>query len=415
MATDPFRGTRFQRVRESAVLVQGFAEPGFESVDAAFRRNFTDHGDIGAAVCVYLHGRPVVDLWGGFADRDAARPWQKDTLQLVFSTTKGVAASCIHVLVERGVLDLGAPVARYWPEFGTHGKQNTTLRMVLSHQAGVPAVPDQVSLEDALGWDRVVEAIADQAPLWDPGTASGYHARTFGWILGEVVRRVTGRSVGRFLADEVAGPLGLDFFIGLPATELGRLARLYPPVVAPEVQELMDSFMGPDTLLGQVLARPQALAGYGEIWNRPEVLAAEMPSSNGVGTARSVARLYASLIGEVDGNRLISPETLARAVAVQTDGPDRVIGLPMPFGLGYMTPPPFGPPGSFGHAGAGGSLGIADPDAGWSMGYVMNQMELGITGDARGSGLVEAVVESLSAMRPGGEPRPGGELRPGGR
>ena len=375
--------------------VHGSCEPGFEAVADAFRANFTDHGDIGAAVCVYHRGRPVVDLWGGDADRDAGRPWERDTIQLVFSTTKGMAATCVHLLVERGELDLEAPVARYWPEFAAAGKSDIPLRWVLSHQAGMAAVTGEVTMDDVLGWDGIVAAIAEQAPVWEPGTAHGYHARTYGWILGEVVRRVTGHSLGTFFAAEIAGPLGLDFFIGLPAAELHRVARLYPPVIDPEVRDLMDAFMGPDTLLGQVLAGPSNLFGYDDMWNRPDVLAAEMPSSNGVGTARAVARLYAALIGEVDGTRLLRPDTMERATQVQVEGPDRVIGVPMSFGLGFMTPPPFGPPGSFGHAGAGGSLGIADPRGEWSLGYVMNQMNLGITGDARSASLVEAVLASL--------------------
>ncbi len=380
---------------DSSVAVHGLCEPGFETVADAFALNFTEHGDIGAAVCVYHRGRPVVDLWAGYADRGARRPWERDTIQLVFSTTKGVAATCVHLLVERGVLDLDSPVAAYWPEFAAAGKADIPLRWVLSHQAGLAAVTGEVTLDDILGWDGIIAAIAQQAPVWEPGTAHGYHARSYGWILGEVVRRVTGTSLGRFFAEEIAEPLGLDFFIGLPESELHRVAHLYPPVIEPETRELMDAFMGPDTLLGQVLAGPSNLFGYDDMWNRPEVLAAEMPSSNGVGTARAVARMYAALLGPVDGIRLLAPETVERAAQVQVEGPDHVIGVPMSFGLGFMTPPPFGPAGSFGHAGAGGSLGIADPAGEWSLGYVMNQMNLGITGDARSSSLVEAVIASL--------------------
>ena len=375
--------------------VHGTFDPGFDAVADAFAANFADHGDVGAAVCVYHRGRPVVDLWGGLADREVGRPWARDTLQLVFSTTKGVAATCVHLLAERGTLDLDAPVARYWPEFAAQGKGDIPLRWVLSHEAGLAAVTGQVTMDDVLGWEGVVEAIAAQAPVWEPGTAHGYHARSYGWILGEVVRRATGRSLGRFFADEIADPFGLDFFIGLPPGEIGRVARLYPPVVDPATRQLMDAFMGPETLLGQVIGGPSGLFGYDDMWNRPDVLAAEMPSSNGVGTARSIARLYAALIGDVDDRRLLAPATVARATEVQVSGPDRVIGMPMAFGLGYMTPPPAGPSGSFGHAGAGGSLGVADPAGEWALGYVMNQMQLGITGDARSAGLVDAVVASI--------------------
>ena len=378
--------------------VHGTCEPGFEAVAEAFAVNFAEHGEVGAAVCVFRRGRAVVDLWGGLADRDLGRPWERDTLQLVFSTTKGVAATCVHLLVERGVLDLDAPVARYWPEFAAQGKGEIPLRWVLSHEAGLAAVTGAVTLDDVLGWEGVVNAIAAQAPVWEPGTAHGYHARSYGWILGEVVRRVTGRSLGRFFADEIAEPFGLDFFIGLPPSELGRVARLYPPEVDAATREVMDAFMGPDTLLGQVISGPSGLFGYDDMWNRPDVLAAEMPSSNGIGTARAIARMYAALIGEVDGRRLLAPATVERATEVRVSGPDHVIGLPMSFGLGFMTPPPAGPPGSFGHAGAGGSLGLADPADGWAVGYVMNQMQLGVTGDARSSGLVAAVRASIDGL-----------------
>lgn len=382
----------------TAAEVHGTCEPAFAAVAEAFAVNFARHEEVGAAVCVYHQGRPVVDLWGGLADRDVGLPWQRDTLQLVFSTTKGMAATCVHLLVERGELDLDALVARYWPEFAAQGKGDIPLRWVMSHEAGLAAVTGDVTMDDVLGWHGVVEAIAAQAPVWEPGTAHGYHARSYGWILGEVVRRVSGRSLGRFFAEEIAGPFGLDFFIGLPDGELGRVAHLYPPVIDPATKEVMDAFMGPDTLLGQVISGPSGLFGYDDTWNRPDVLAAEMPSSNGVGTARAVARMYAALIGDIDGRRLLDAATVARATEVQVSGPDKVIGMPMSFGLGYMTPPPAGPPGSFGHAGAGGSLGIADPSTGWSLGYVMNQMQLGVTGDARSTGLVDAVVASAEAV-----------------
>lgn len=381
----------------SGTPIDGTVAPGFDGVADAFEANFAEHGDVGAAVCVYHRGRPVVDLWGGYADREAARPWERDTLQLVFSTTKGVAATCVHQLVERGVLDLDAPVATWWPEFAQAGKGEIPLRWVLSHEAGLAAVTGEVTMDDVLGWEGVVEAIAAQAPVWEPGTAHGYHARSYGWILGEVVRRATGRTLGGYFADEIAGPLGLDFFIGLPADELPRVARLYPPIIEPAAAEAMDAFLGPDTLLGQVLRGPSGLFGYDDMWNRPDVLAAEMPSSNGVGTARAIAKLYASLIGEVDGVRLLAPDTVARATAVQVSGPDHVIGLPMRFGLGYMTPPSCGGEGVFGHDGAGGSLGAADPVGEWSFGYVMNQMNLGLTGDARSASLVAATRQAVGA------------------
>lgn len=379
----------------SGVQIHGSVEHGFDAVADAFAANFERHGEVGAAVCVYHRGRPVVDLWGGLADRETGRPWDRDTIQVVFSSTKGVTSACVHLLVERGELDLDAPVASYWPEFAANGKADIPLRWVLTHQAGLAAVTGDLRMDDILGWNGVVEAIAAQAPVWEPGSAHGYHARSFGWILGEVVRRVTGVSIGTFFAAEVAAPLGLDFFIGVPAAEMPRVAHTYPPVVAAEIREAMDAFMGPDTMLGKVLSGPSGLFGYDDMWNRPELLAAEMPSSNGVGTARSLARLYASLIGDVEGRRLLAPATLARAIETQVSGADCVLGVPMSFGLGFMVPLAGGPAGTFGHVGAGGSVGVANPDDAWSLGYVMNQMQLGLSGDARSVGLIEAVVASI--------------------
>jgi CubicO group peptidase (beta-lactamase class C family) len=380
--------------------VAGTVAPGFAAVRDAFAANFDQHNDVGAACCVYRAGKVVVDLWGGFADREAGRRWTGDTLQLVFSATKGLTAICVLRLVERGLLDLDAPVAQYWPEFAAAGKANIPLRWVLCHRAGLAAVDATLSLSDVLAWDPVVEAIAAQQPNWTPGTEHGYHARTFGWILGEVVRRVTGKSLGRFFAEELAGPLGLDFWIGLPASEEARVAKLYPAVLPddPQVQGLLSKLMGPDTLLGRVMTGPSNLFQYDERWNRRELHAAEMPSSNGIGSARALARAYAATIGEIDGTRLLRRETIALACEVHAEGTDKVLHLPTRFGVGFMLPPSLAraaAPSAFGHPGAGGSLAMAEPDAGLSFAYVMNQMRFGVTGDPRAEALLEAVYASL--------------------
>lgn len=381
-----------------AVAIAGFHRPGFDGVRDAFAANFTERDEIGAAVAVYHHGTPVVDLWAGRADRETGRAWERDTIALVFSTTKAMAATCVHLLVQRGLIDLDEPVATYWPEFAVAGKGHIPVRWVLTHSAGLAAVTGEVTMDDIHGWDGVVAAIAAQAPVWEPGTAHGYHARSFGWITGEIVRRVTGVSLGTFFATEIAEPLGLDFHIGCGPDELARIAHTYPPVVDAETEAALDAFMGPDTLLGQVICGPSGLFGYNDMWNDPELLSAEIPSSNGVGDARSIARFYAALVGEVDGIRLLDPATLAEATTVAVSGPDHVIGFPIPFGLGYMCPPPEGPEGSFGHVGAGGSIGIADPGEGWTLGYVMNQMNLGITGDGRSAALIEATRAAVAAL-----------------
>jgi CubicO group peptidase (beta-lactamase class C family) len=379
----------------SDVAVAGHVAPGFERVREAFARSFAEHGDVGAACCVYLRGQPVVDLWGGLADRASARPWNEDTLQLVFSATKGVTAICLNVLAERGLVDLDAPVASYWPEFGANGKAHIPLRWVMSHRAGVAAVDgDHLTLDDVLAWDPVVAAIAAQAPNWEPGSKHGYHARSYGWVTGEVVRRVTGKTLGRFFADEIAAPLGLDFFIGLPEREEPRVATLYPAESSAEVE----AFFQNSSLLARVITGPARLFGYDDMWNRRALRAAELPSSNGIGTARALARLYAAVIGELDGCRLLRPDTLAGACRPQSEGPDAVLGVPLRFGTGFMLPPglgPSAPANAFGHPGAGGSLAMADAERGVAIAYVMNQMRLGMLGDPRADGIVGAVYASL--------------------
>ena len=382
--------------------IAGHVAPGFERVRDAFERNFALHDEVGGSCSVYLEGEPVVDLWGGFADRDEARPWERDTLALVFSSTKGVTAVCVHRLVERGELDLDAPVAFYWPEFAARGKGDIPVRRILTHQAGLAAVEGDLTLEEVYAWQPVCAAIAAQEPNWTPGTTHGYHARSYGWILGELVRRITGESLGRFFAREVATPLRLDFHIGLESEHEDRVATLYsaPEPVDPQALALREQIMGPDTLLGRVLEGPSQLFSYGPMWNTRALREAEMPSSNGIGSARDLARLYGALVGEVDGVRLLSPQSVEEVTRVQVEGPDAVIMMPTRFGLGFMLPPTLGlacPPHSFGHPGAGGSLGFADPERRLGFGYVMNQMQLGLTGDARATSLVEAVYASLDA------------------
>ncbi len=387
------------------VEVHGAWAPGFDWVREAFARNLAEE-EVGAACCVVHRGRVVVDVWGGWADREAGRPWERDTAALVFSSTKGVSALLVHRLVERGALALDEPVARHWPEFAANGKEKVTLRDVLTHRAGLAAVDGDLTLDVVIAWHPVCAAIAAQAPNWEPGGAHGYHVRTFGWILGEPVRRATGRTLGALLRDEVAGPLGADFWIGLPEREEPRVAKLYPaPEPAdPAQRELRERFMGPDTLLGRALSGPSNLFSYGPMWNDRALHAAEMPSSNGIGTARALARIYAAAIGEIDGVRLLAPETVAAAAASQVQGPDRVLALPTHFGLGFMLPPTLGedlPDGAFGHPGAGGSLGFADPANGLAFGYAMNQMQLGVLGDVRATRLLSATYASLDALETG--------------
>jgi CubicO group peptidase (beta-lactamase class C family) len=376
--------------------VSGSIEPGFEPVVAAFAENFTRHGDVGAACALYHRGRCVVDLWGGLADPASARPWERDTVVLVFSAAKGPTTACIHRLVEEGLLDIDLPIANYWPEFGCNGKEAITTRMVLSHQAGLAAVDGDLTLEQVLAWDPVVEAIAAQAPNWEPGTAHGYHARSFGWILGEVLRRITGESLGHYLDREIAKPLGLRYWVGLPQEELVNCATLIPPAGG---DDAVRALLGADSLTVRVMSGPNQLFGYNEMWNRADVLAAEIPSSNGVGDARSLARFYEAMFDEVDGIRLLGPEQLSRACEQQVRGPDVVIFHETCFGLGFGLQPSLAPgagPNSFGHPGAGGALAFADPDAQLGFAYVMNAMQLNLEGDPRSMALVEAAYACLS-------------------
>lgn len=384
-------------------VVHGGADEGWGAVADAFARNFAEHGDIGAACTVYVDGRAVVDLWGGLADRAAGREWRDDTLCITFSTTKGVTAVVCNRLMEQGRLDPDAPVAAYWPEFAANGKDRITVGDVLSHRAGLAHCEGTFTLDEVVAVRPVVDALAAQAPSWEPGTAHGYHARTYGWLTGEIVRRVTGVSLGAWFATELAAPLHLDLHIGLPEPLEPRVARLYPPVADPQLQELIDAAMSdPATSMGRVMSGPSGLFRYDDMWNTRALHATEMPSSNGIGDARSLARLYAACIGEVEtpagGFRALADATVDRATVTRSAGTDLVLGIPSAFGLGFTGPamlPPGVGPGAFGHAGAGGSLAFADRAAGLAFGYVMNQMQLGMTGDARTETLVAAAYAAL--------------------
>ncbi|WP_063018793.1 serine hydrolase domain-containing protein [Nocardia niwae] len=387
------------------MTIEGTVATGYDAVREAFAANFAEYGEIGAALCVYRDGHPVIDLWGGTADPGTGRPWQRDTLQLVYSATKGVVATIAHLLAQRGELDLDAPVARYWPEFAAAGKGGIPVRWLLTHQAGVAALDQPVPLSDALAWTPMVEALAAQAPNWRPGSAFGYHGRTYGWLVGEVIRRVSGRTPGRFLAEEIAGPLEVDFFIGLPPAARPRVSRLvFAPApdptripeeaVAESLRPLVAAMRDPQALVNRAFQ----ITDPADIdFDSAAVQAAELPASNGIGTARGLARLYAALVGEVDGSRLFTPDTLAAATREQVAGTDRVLMLPGRYASGYMLPTaelPLGGGASFGHPGRGGSLAFADPARGLGFAYVSNYIVEGAV-DLRARNLVDA----LSAVR----------------
>ncbi|MHC5908214.1 serine hydrolase domain-containing protein [Streptomyces sp. S6] len=376
--------------------VHGHCDDGFAGVRAAFEANFRERDELGAAVAVFVDGHPVADLWGGRADGARTRPWERDTVVNVWSTTKGVTALCAHLLAERGLLDLDAEVARYWPEFAENGKERVLVRHLLSHRSGVPGLSEPLSAEQLYDWESTVSRLAAQKPLWEPGSASGYHALLFGHLIGEVVRRITGLLPSAFLAREVTGPLGIDFTIGLPEKEYGRAAELVPPPALTSTQQ------------AEMLASltPVAIAAVGNppvgapTANSPAWRAAEIPAGGGHGTARAVAELYGLLAGE---RGLLSPEAVERVREGQGSCRDLVLGAR----LGRDTEIALGPwlsgahgsygpnPRAFGHDGFGGSFGLADPEARVSLGYVMNRMGPHIADDPRKSALVDAVYAAL--------------------
>ncbi len=385
------------------VEIQGTVEDGFGAVADAFAQNFAQRGELGAAFALYVDGRPRVDIWAGIADKASERPWTDETLQLVFSTTKGAAAVCVARLVEAGLVSYDDPVCAHWPEFAANGKESVTVGQMMSHQAGVPFVDEPLSFDQIMDVAPVVDALARQAPVWTPGTAHGYHALTYGWLAGELVRRVDGRTLGQYFADDVAAPLGLEFWIGLPASEEIRVSTLEsaPPPTDPEAFALMMQVMGPGTMGFKALTMNGSLIALDprqNHFNTRAVHATEMPAANGITTARSLARMYAATIGEVDGVRLVAPDTVDRMRAEAVDGTDACLVVPSRFGMGFMLDGELTPmlgPGSFGHAGAGGSLGYADPESGAAYGYVMNQMQSGIAGDPRTVALNDAVRACL--------------------
>jgi CubicO group peptidase (beta-lactamase class C family) len=370
--------------------VTGFAAPGFEPVRQAFERNFTEFGEVGASCAVYVDGDKKVDLWGGVADLATERPWAEDTVGLVYSVTKGATAILCNLLAERGELDLDAPVARYWPEFAVNGKSGIPVRMILDHQAGLPALEERLPLREILADGVAAGALAKQTPLWSPGSSFGYHALTFGWLLEEIVQRATGRSIRDLMATEVARPLSVDFSIGLPDEQRHRVATLVNgPVPSASLSDLFTRVL---TTNG-VLPAPDA-----DTWNDPAVRRAVLPAANGFTNARSVARLYASCVGEVDGFRLLGEEAVADATAEQSVGQDRVTALNGRFGTGFMLPTtgtPMLSETSFGHEGVGGALGFADRGARMGFGYVPNLLMPGLSGDPRVLGLLTALRDSL--------------------
>ena len=364
--------------------IQGSYDDLFTAVPNALA-GLLDDGDAGASVAVFVDGEPVVDVWGGFADADRTIPWDQDTITNVWSVTKTMTALCALILTDRGELDLAAPVGRYWPEFAAAGKERVLVRHLLSHTAGLPDWGGPI--EDLYDWSSATARLAAQTPRWEPGTAAGYHSLTQGFLVGEVVRRITGRSLGRFFAEEVAGPLGADFHIGLPAEHDHRVALTVPPSSRDEDYAASATGRSASPAVGTAV---RVRDGNSVAWRR-----AQIPAASGFGNARSVALVQSvgACGGAVRGVRLLSQAGCDRAREEQFSGEDRILGIPVRYGLGY------GLLGStFGWGGWGGSLVMIDPEGRMAVAYVTNQMREPAD-DTRGLELVMAAYDGLTGLR----------------
>ncbi|WP_433414844.1 serine hydrolase domain-containing protein [Microtetraspora malaysiensis] len=413
-------------VGDHPVTTSGHCDPRFSRVREVFDRHFSDGEELGAAFAVFLDGEPVVDLWGGVADRHTGRPWEAGTPVLAYSCTKAVAATAMLLLVERGLVDVRSPVSAYWPEFARDGKARVTVEHVLTHQAGLPAIEEPVPLEEFEDLPAIADRLAAQAPLWEPGTAHGYHAVTYGFLIDELIRRVTGMSTGELVAAEIAGPHQLDLWLGAPPDVAARAARLSagertarageqaartgeraapaggagvaePPAADGPVAAMAAATRDKDSLMNRALGNPpiHKLPGGG---NHPVILRAGWPALGMVTTARALAGFYRALVA----GEILAPSTLGNAMRPRVGGPDRVLYLDSAFGLGYMRPamtfltPARGVESAFGHTGLGGSLGLGDVEHGLAMAYTMNRMVGSVAGSRRAYRLAEAVYGSLT-------------------
>jgi CubicO group peptidase (beta-lactamase class C family) len=376
--------------------VHGECDPRFGAMRDIMAAHLASGEDLGASASVTLNGHTVVDLWGGYTDQARTTPWEADTITNVWSTTKTMAALSLLMLVDRGLVDVDAPVATYWPEFAANGKQDILVRHIMSHTSGLSGWEQPVSPEDLLDWDKSTTMLAAMAPWWEPGTASGYHLITHGHLIGEILRRVDGRSLGRFFAEEVAGPLEADFHIGLPSSEFHRVSNVVPP---PPREMDFSALQSPEiaikSLTGPLL--PGAEYSWTDAWR-----SAEVPAANGHGNARSVARIQAVIAcgGTLDGHQLLSPSTIDLIFKEQSNGIDLVLGLPLRFGIGYglLSPetfPDFPSNGTCFWAGWGGSVILIDTVNKMTIAYVMNRMAEDMVGTGRGEALARAAYRAI--------------------
>ena len=404
-------------------MVNGFCEENFLDAKNIFEESINCGFELGGAICIEVEGKKVLDLWGGHLDHERTEPWQENTIVNVFSTTKGIAAICLLQLIEKGLLDLDKPVADYWPEFAQNGKENIPVRYLFCHKSGLCGVREPLQPGAFSNWDLICDELAKQEPLWEPGSAHGYHAITYGHLVGELLRRIDGRTIGTYFREEIAEPLDLDFWIGLPDSEFHRVSDIYPskpsplqfllPLIAklprfllPGPTKFLVDFGDTSKPVGAAFNNPPISSNEGMEANTKKWRNAEIPAANGHATARSIAKLYGVLAngGSLDDFHLLSPDTIERGRETQSDGKDLVLGgMHTRFGLGFMLGTEnvsMGPnPNAFGHGGAGGSLGFSDPDNHISLGFVMNQMHPGITAWKTATDVAESVYKSLSIIK----------------
>ncbi len=389
---------------ESGRAVRGNVADGFGPVADAFAANFADAEEVGAAVAVYAGGDLVVDLWGGTADPVSGATWQPDSLSVIFSCSKGIVTLCVYLLVQDGLVDLDAPMATYWPEFAQNGKSDVSVRTVLSHRAGLPTVDAPLTFEDVLAWTPVVDALAAQRPRWEPGTGFFYHALTFGWLGGELIRRVSGLMPGEFLTSRLTGPLGLETWIGLPADQLARLVPIIDPTPTTDPAALAEEAVYAATEAATVGDESVSLGGavipagsnWSDAFNRPEIALAQLPGGNGISTARSLAALYSAAVHGPE--RFLSADSLTDALVVRSAGAP-LFGAPAggSFGTGFEVDTPGGADRlgsrSFGHGGAGGKQAFGDDAHDVGFAYLNNWM--GQAPDERANRLVQALKRCL--------------------
>jgi CubicO group peptidase (beta-lactamase class C family) len=390
---------------DCGATIHGECDPAFDSVAQAFACNFTQHDEVGASVCLSVDGRTVVDLWGGHTDLAARIPREENTLSLVFSCTKAATALCAHLLVDHGLLELHAPIAKYWPEFAQGGKQDATVLMALNHSLGLPALREPIKSGAYYDWQYMAGRLAQEAPFWVPGTKCGYHMMTFGWTVGEIVRRVSGKSLGAFFRDEIAAPLGLDFWIGLPAALESRVAPVIPFV--PQRDTPKTDFIAALMSNPRSIPHLAVMNNGSHVPNSQRAHAAELGGGGGITNARGLARLYEPLARPDGARKLLSAERIdaMRQPSTQTDC-DQTLLIPTRFAQGFMlrmdnSALPVGNSlrignDAFGHVGMGGSLGFADRKHRLSFGYTMNRLGGGILLNERGQRLVDAAYACLA-------------------